>query len=403
MSTGRPSTASKSIGFFRRARRPNGFLRSRKRACGIATPLPIPVDPSSSRFRTAFATRSGASRRLAAARRESSPSSWTLSSARVSTIASFGERKSLMFICDPKQADGRCSGRRATTLRFWHSVRGAQPVTDAGFGQDVLGTVWLGLDLLPQLADIDAQVLRVGQRIPQLTKQEFVRQNLAGVLDQDAQQFVFLGSEPHLGATHLDDAPHKVDRQIADTEYRPLAVDLKLMAHRGAHAGEQLLHAEGLGNVIVCAEVERSDLGALVPPAGKHDDGDALVAPADHAQELKALYVREAEIENDHIRLPGEELERGLAVGRLQNLITLRAQAHAQQLADRRFVIDDQNPEGGGVHAAVSSRVDSAGTGSRIVNTAPGRSLRFPANIVPCMASTKPLAIARPRPVPART
>src|SRR5665213_3138555 len=251
MSTGRPSTASKSIGFLRRARRPNGLLRSRKRACGIATPLPIPVDPSSSRFRTASATRSGASCRLAAARRESSSSSWTLSSTRVSTIASFGERKLLMFICDPKQADLRYSGRRATTLQFWHSVGSAQPVTDAGFGQDVLGTVWLGLDLLPELADIDAQVLSVCEWGPQLTEQEPVCQDLAGMLDQDAQQFIFLGSEFHLGTAHLDDAPHEVDRQITDAEYRPLAVDLKLMAHRGTHAGKQLFHAERLGDVVV--------------------------------------------------------------------------------------------------------------------------------------------------------
>ena len=44
-----------------------------------------------------------------------------------------------------------------------------------------------------------------------------------------------------------------------------------------------------------------------------------------------------------------------------------------------------------------------AGTGSLIVKTAPVRSVRFAAVIVPCMASTKPREIARPRPVPART
>ena len=43
------------------------------------------------------------------------------------------------------------------------------------------------------------------------------------------------------------------------------------------------------------------------------------------------------------------------------------------------------------------------GTGSVIVNTAPGRSVRFAAVIVPPMASTKPREIASPSPVPART
>ena len=38
--------------------------------------------------------------------------------------------------------------------------------------------------------------------------------------------------------------------------------------------------------------------------------------------------------------------------------------------------------------------------GSVIVNTAPRRSARFAATMVPCMASTKPREIASPSPVP---
>ena len=84
-------------------------------------------------------------------------------------------------------------------------------------------------------------------------------------------------------------------------------------------------------------------------------------------------------------------------------LAALRAQAHPQQLADRRLVIDHENPERRGVHAAVSSRSVSAGIGSLIVKTAPRRSVRLPAAMVPCMASTKPREMASPSPVPART
>ena len=51
----------------------------------------------------------------------------------------------------------------------------------------------------------------------------------------------------------------------------------------------------------------------------------------------------------------------------------------------------------------VSSGLAAAGIGSVMVNTAPGLSVRFAAVIVPCIASTKPRAIASPRPVPART
>ena len=103
-----------------------------------------------------------------------------------------------------------------------------------------------------------------------------------------------------------------------------------------------------------------------------------------------ALDVGQAEIENDQIRRLAQQLERGLAVRRFEDLIAVRAQAHAQQFADRRLVIDDQDTERGGAHAAASRRCNWSGIGSVMVNTAPLRSGRLAAVIVPCMASTKP-------------
>ena len=50
-------------------------------------------------------------------------------------------------------------------LRF-HSVRRAQPVADAGLGEHVVRAFGIGLDLLSQLAHIDAQILRIGQIVP---------------------------------------------------------------------------------------------------------------------------------------------------------------------------------------------------------------------------------------------
>ena len=201
----------------------------------------------------------------------------------------------------------------------------------------------------------------------------------------------------------LDDAAHEVDREIAGAEDRPLAVHLKLVTQRRPHAREQLIHAERLGDVIVGAEIERLDLADLVAAAGQHHDRNRLVARSHHPQQFEALHIGQSEIENDQIGFLRQQLERRLAVRRLQDFVALRAQAHAQQLADGRLVIDHQNLERSRAHAAVSSCLVAGGTGSLIVNTAPGRSVRFAAVIVPCMASTKPREIARPSPVPART
>jgi hypothetical protein len=70
------------------------------------------------------------------------------------------------------------------------------------------------------------------------------------------------------------------------------------------------------------------------------------------------------EIENDQRRMLRQQLQRHLAVRRFQNLIALRAQPHPQQFADRRLVIDDQDLDRRGAHAAVSSLLAAAGIGS---------------------------------------
>ena len=201
----------------------------------------------------------------------------------------------------------------------------------------------------------------------------------------------------------LDDAADEVDGKIADPEHRPLAVGLQLMAQRRPHPGEQLVHAERLGHVVVGAEIERLDLAGFVAAAGEDDDGNAFVARADRAQQIVAQRIGQAEIENDQVGSLFQQIERGLAVRGLQRLITLRGQAHAQQLAYRRLVVDHQYAERSCTHAAASRRWPWRGIGRLMVNAAPLRSERFAATMVPCIASTKPREMASPSPVPART
>src|SRR5580765_146260 len=83
---------------------------------------------------------------------------------------------------------------------------------------------------------------------------------------------------------------------------------------------------------------------------------------------------------------------------------SLCRQSRAKKASDRRLVIDDKNTRRGGDrgHAALPSDAGSSGgTLNVIVKIAPRRSWRFPAVIGPPIASTKPLLMASPRPVPA--
>src|ERR1700731_2520533 len=228
-------------------------------------------------------------------------------------------------------------------------------------------------------------------------------QHLAGVLYQHAQQFVFLWRQPDVPVADLDEAAYQIDGEIAGSKHRPLAMDLQLVPQRRAHAGQQLVHSERLCQIIVGAEIERLDLARLVAAARQHDDRNAVVAAADYTQQIVALDVRQAKIENDQRRPLRQQFEPALAVGGFEDFVTLRAKSHPQQLADRRLIVDDKNLDRGGGHAAVSSTFDATGIGNLMVSTAPLRSVRFEASIVPCIASTKPREIASPRPVPGRT
>src|SRR5262249_44492640 len=112
------------------------------------------------------------------------------------------------------------------------------------------------------------------------------------------------------------------------------------------------------------------------------------------------------EIEDDNVdAILGERRERFLARLGFESQIALRVQAGAQETPDRRLIVDDKDARGKrpGRHAVCSSGARAvSGMGSAIRNTAPLRSLRLPAAMVPPIASTKPRQMARPNPVPAR-
>src|SRR5258707_9646556 len=143
----------------------------------------------------------------------------------------------------------------------------AQTVSDPRFRQDVLRTFRTRLDLLPELPDIYTKILRVREVIPQFPQQESVRQHLAGMLNEHAQELVLLGRQLHLLVANLDDAPYQIDRQIADAKNRTFSLNVELVPKCGTHAGEQFIHAERLCHIVVSSEIERVDFAGLISTA----------------------------------------------------------------------------------------------------------------------------------------
>src|SRR5262249_52199301 len=187
----------------------------------------------------------------------------------------------------------------------------------------------------------------------------------------------------------------------------------------GPHPGEKFVHAEGLGDVVVRARVQRLHLVGAVSAAGQDDDGRAGPAaqPADY---LHPVQVRQAEVEDHQVRRAvAGPLQRLPAGGGRVHLVAAHPQVDPQRAQDLRLVVDYQNAghvaslppsaaAAGGEGACPRSRrpgsawpgwpsARAAGRDMTMVSPPPGVSS---GSSVPPMASVSPRDSARPSPTP---
>ena len=105
----------------------------------------------------------------------------------------------------------------------------------------------------------------------------------------------------------------EVDGGVAECTTGCSSVSAVAAGHR-AQPGEQLVHAERLGHVVVGAGVEGLDLVGAVGPAGQHQDRHVGPA-AQPGDDLDAVHVGQAEVEDDDVgrvaRPPAERLGPG--------------------------------------------------------------------------------------------
>jgi hypothetical protein len=92
------------------------------------------------------------------------------------------------------------------------------------------------------------------------------------------------------------------------------------MAQCSSHPGEQLVHAEGFGDVVVGSCLKCLYFGQLIAAARQDNDRDPLVAASDFLQQLKSVNVRQTEIEDHEIGGLGQQPDGNLPVGRFQKI-----------------------------------------------------------------------------------
>ncbi|MDT4875979.1 hypothetical protein FQZ97_1113900 [compost metagenome] len=125
-------------------------------------------------------------------------------------------------------------------------------------------------------------------------------------------------------------------------------------AHRGAacqctHARQQLVHREGLGQVVVGAAVQAQHALGHVGHGGEHEHGAGDVVLRQERDEREAVAVGQPAVEHDHVV---GRAERGL-LGRAQRARHIDhrlvlAQRRRERLRQVGFVFDKQDSHLGG-------------------------------------------------------
>lgn len=105
----------------------------------------------------------------------------------------------------------------------------------------------------------------------------------------------------------------------------------------------QHLHSiKGLGNIIVGAQIESGNLIAVLTLSSQQNDRQRAASLPQLGQDGQTIHNRHHDIQKDEVRfLFGEQLQRLMAVFRLQRPVTRSAERNSQRSSDFFLVITD--------------------------------------------------------------
>src|SRR5579863_1188395 len=139
-----------------------------------------------------------------------------------------------------------------------------ETIAHTAFGQDISGMSRVPLDLLPQIGDVQSEVVRFVAvfATPHFGEQRLVRQQAPGVVDQMIEQAVLGWAQNHLLSAYPHFTTRKVDAQIIvnnDFSFTGGGWHKRATQER-SDAGKEFWRAKRFGEVIVRAEVQPPNL-----------------------------------------------------------------------------------------------------------------------------------------------
>ena len=140
-----------------------------------------------------------------------------------------------------------------------------------------------------------------------------------------------------------------VHRELAGADDRVL-VGLHRAAQDGLDAGDDLVEAERLGDVVVAADGEAGDLVLGVVLRREEQDRRGVAGAAEALGDAEAVHVGQHDVEDDQVGLLFEDRgDRLRTVADRAHGEAGEAEAGGEEVADVRLVVDDENA-GSGVH-----------------------------------------------------
>src|SRR6476646_12304720 len=199
--------------------------------------------------------------------------------------------------------------------------------------------------LLAEVADVRLEHAGVAAEVvlPDVVEDLGPAQDTARIEHQVAEQAVLGVGELDLpsGPVHL--AGLGVQLDVLEREAARVAVDARPAQDR-PYARDQLLDAEGLGDVVVAAEGEPADLVLGRVASGEEQDRQVPPAGGQPPGHLEAVEVGQHYVEDQHVRpellRPVERLPAG-AGGR--DVEARVAQRHRHELRDVQLVVDHEH------------------------------------------------------------
>jgi len=194
--------------------------------------------------------------------------------------------------------------------------------------------------------DVDGSRLAVVGTTAEPLEQLPTREHDARARGEDNEHLELDEGQLHHLAPDGHRAPGQVDSQLAPLE-NLFALTGEVRRRRAtqqrADTAPELADREGLGDVVVGAELEPEDLVELLAASSEHDDRDvALRAYA--LADLEAVESREHDVEHDEVeRVPAELPKRFLAVTRLNDAVPVALEGVREQRLNRLLVVDEEN------------------------------------------------------------